>query len=134
MDQVTEDRLKRDWQDVWEKIETANTYEEHRRATAPMDNLIESLAERFESTLDESQARVFKMLMDLRVQRDLTVQVEAENHYFKLGYLAGCGELDQIPEALVEYPADEAQAIAGVLIDDNAIKRYIDDLSKILAT
>lgn len=122
MDGATVAMLERDWQYVWENIENANNNEEHRKATAPIDTTVDSLTERFKGTLSEDQVQVFNMLLDLRERTDWVVRVIAEDHYFKLGCLAGYGKLDQIPELISEYPKEKAQEIARILSENGGLE------------
>ena len=87
----------------------------------------------FKNTLSEDQVRVFDMLLDLRFQTDWIVRVIAEDHYFKLGCLAGYGKLGQVPELIAEYPKQKSQEIARILREDDGLKKLIDDFSKALS-
>ena len=122
MDAATEAMLERDWQYIWENIQSANNYDAHRKATAPIDTTVDSLTERFKGTLSEDQVRVFNMLMDLRDRTNWIDRVIAEDHHFKLGCLAGYGKLDQVPELIAEYPEEKAQEIARILSENGGLK------------
>ena len=117
MDKATEERLSKDWESVWEQVQDAGTHEARRRGTAPIDVTIERLTGRLKDTLNEDQGRLFDTITDLAFRRGTEVQVAGEDLYFRLGYLAASGKLDQVPELLAEYPAKEAERI-GTILDE----------------